>query len=69
MKLTLSQASDLVNKIENAGSRVGDMIMPNGLRFDKCSREYCHEIANALEDAMVELADELAANDAEETLQ
>jgi hypothetical protein len=71
MKLNLSEASNLVNAIEDAAAigKVNDVVMPNGKQFGTCSKEYLYEVVYALEDAIVEFGDQLAANDEHETLQ
>ena len=68
MKLTIFEASNLVNAIENAAAP-RDTIMPNGLPLHACSREYAYAVADALENVMDEFADQLAANDGMERLQ
>jgi hypothetical protein len=68
MKLTFEAACTLVEAIENA-TVGGDAIMPNGKRAAECDYAYFRELTSALEDCMIEHADEFAANDADETLQ
>jgi len=46
MKLTIFEASNLVNAIENAAAP-RDTIMPNGLPLHACSREYAYAVADA----------------------